>query len=299
MLWVPYGLWWKRKEWEMWKLSNVFLGLDNTTEGKLRGSSGWNWASLVAQTVKNLPAGQGTRVWFLGREDPLEEEMATHSSIHDWEIPWTEEPGGLQSMGSQRVGHELATKTTSSSLFLSWHLDEPTLYMKRKGTRTFPVMWMEIKPQYCGAPFLFLRLAKDLSSMWRGCRETGKLVYSSVQFTCSLVSNSLRPHEPQHARLLCPSPTPRVYSNSCPLSQWCHPTISFSVIPFSSCPQSFPASGSLQMSQLFTSGGRSIGVSASASVLPMNTQDWSPLGWSGWISLQSKGLSRVFSNSTV
>ena len=118
-------------------------------------------------------------------------------------------------------------------------------------------------------------------------------------FSCSVVSDSLRPHEPQHSRPPCPSPTPEVYSNSCPLSRWCHPTVSSSVIPFSSCPQSFPASGSFQMSQLFTSGGQSIGVSASTSVLPMNTQDWFPLGWTGWISLQSKGLSRVFSNNTV
>ena len=121
---------------------------------------------------------------------------------------------------------------------------------------------------------------------------------SSVQFSCSVMSNSLPPHEPQHLRPLCPSPTPRVYLNSCPLSQWCHPTISSSVVTFS-CPQSFPASGSFQMSQLFTSGGQSIGVSASTSVLPMNTQDWSPLGWTGWNSLQSKGLTRVFSNTTV
>ena len=108
---------------------------------------------------------------------------------------------------------------------------------------------------------------------------------TSVQFSCSVMSDSLWPHEPQHARAPCPSPTPGVYSNSCPLSWWCHPTISSSVIPFPSCPQSFPASGSFQMSQLFASGGQSIGVSASASVLPMNTQDWSPLGWTGWISL--------------
>ena len=113
------------------------------------------------------------------------------------------------------------------------------------------------------------------------------------------MSDSLRPHELQHTRPPCPSPTPGVYPNSCPLSQWCHPAISYSVIPFSSCPQSFPTSGSVQMSQLFTSGGQSIGVSASASVFPMNTQDWSPLEWAGWISLQSKGLSRVFSNTTV
>ena len=121
----------------------------------------------------------------------------------------------------------------------------------------------------------------------------------SVRFSCSVVSNSLWSHGLQHARPPCPSPTPGVYRNSCPLSWWCHPTISSSVVPFSSCPQSFPASGSFQMSQLFTWGGQSIGVSASASVLPMNIQDWFPLGWTNWISLQSKGLSRVFSNTTV
>ena len=121
----------------------------------------------------------------------------------------------------------------------------------------------------------------------------------SVQFSRSVVSDSLRPHEPQHARPPCPSPAPRVHPNLCPLSRWCHPTISSSVVPFSSCPQSFPASGSFQMSQPFASGGQSIGVSASALVLPMNIQDWFPLGWTGWISLQSKGLSRVFSNTAV
>ena len=119
-----------------------------------------------------------------------------------------------------------------------------------------------------------------------------------VQFSHSVMSDSLQPHESQHPRPPCPSPTPGIYSNSCPLSWWCHPTISSSVVPFS-CPQSFPVSGSFQMSQLFTSGGQSIRVSASTSVLQMNTQDWSPLGWTGWISLQSKGLSRVFSNTTV
>ena len=124
-------------------------------------------------------------------------------------------------------------------------------------------------------------------------------IFSSVQFSCSVMSDSLWPHELHHARPPCPSPTPRVHPNPSPLSQWCHPTISSSVVPFSSCPQSFPASGSLQMSQLFTSGSQSIGVSASTSVLPMNTQDWCPLGWTGWVSLQSKGLSRVFSNTTV
>ena len=121
----------------------------------------------------------------------------------------------------------------------------------------------------------------------------------SVQFSRSVMSDSLRLHELQHARPPCPSPIPGVHSNSCPLSQWCHPAISSSVIPFSSCSQSLPASGSFPTSQLFVWGGQSIRVSASASFLPMSTQDWSPLGWIGWISLQSKGLSRVFSNTTV
>ena len=165
---------------------------------------------------------------------------------------------------------------------------------------------------------------------WQMIQDTWYLCFSSVQSSCSVVSDSLRPHglqhtrlpypspapssvqfshsvrsvslwphEPQHARPPCPSPTPRVYPNPRPSSRWCHPAISSSVVPFSSCLQSFPASGSFPMSQLFASGGQSIGVSASTSVLPMNTQDWSPLGWTGWISLQSKGLSGVFSNTTV
>ena len=125
------------------------------------------------------------------------------------------------------------------------------------------------------------------------------VIFSSVQFSHSVMSNSLQPHELQHAKPPCPSPTPGVHSNSCPSSQWHHPAISFSVIPFSSCPQSLPASESFPMSQLFAWGGQSTGVSALASFLPKNTQDWSPLGWTGWISLQSKGLSRVFSNTKV
>ena len=121
----------------------------------------------------------------------------------------------------------------------------------------------------------------------------------SVQFSRSVLSDYLQSHGLQHNRPLCLLPTPRVYSNSCPLSQWWHPAISSSLIPVSSCLQSFPASGSFQISQFFASGGQSIGVSASVSVLPMNIQDWFPLGWTGWISLLSKGLSRVFSNTTV
>ena len=113
------------------------------------------------------------------------------------------------------------------------------------------------------------------------------------------MSDSLWHHEPQHTRPPCPSPTPRVHPNPCPSSRWCHPAISSSVVPFSSCPQSLLASGSFPLSQLFAWGGQNIGVSASTLVIPMNTQDWSPLGWTGWISLRSKGLSRVFSNTTV
>ena len=130
-------------------------------------------------------------------------------------------------------------------------------------------------------------------SMWH------ENVFSSVQFSCSVVFDSSQSHGLQYARPPCPSPTPGVYSNLCPLSWWCHPTISSSFIPVASCLQSFPASESFPMSHLFTSGGQSIGVSASTSVLPMNIQDLFPLGWTSWISLQSKGLSRVFSNITV
>ena len=123
-----------------------------------------------------------------------------------------------------------------------------------------------------------------------------EIQFSSVAPSCPTLCD---PHGLQHTRPPCPSPTPGVHPSTCWLSRWCHPAISSSVVPFSSCPQSFPISESFQMSQLFASGGQSIGVSASASVLPMNTQDWSPLGWNGWISLQSKGLLRGFSNTTV
>ena len=125
------------------------------------------------------------------------------------------------------------------------------------------------------------------------------MIYIISVLSPSVMSDSLWPHGQQHARLPCLSPTPRACTNLCPLSQWCHPTISPSVIPFSSRFQSFPASGSFPVSQLFAWGGQSTGVSALASVLPKNSQDWSPLEWAGWISLQSKGLSRVFSNTTV
>ena len=145
--------------------------------------------------------------------------------------------------------------------------------------------------------------ASGVEGGWALMGETGRChcnsLWSLVQFSCSVVSDSLQPNELQHTRPPCPPTTPRVYPNTCPSSCWCHPAISSSVVPFSFCPQSFPASGSFPMSQLFAWGGESIGVSALTSVLPMNIQDWSPLGWTGWISLQSKGLSRIFSNTTV
>ena len=125
------------------------------------------------------------------------------------------------------------------------------------------------------------------------------IIFFSIQFSRSVVSDSLRPHESQHARPPCPSTTPGVHSDSRPSSQWCHPAISSSVVPFSSCPQSLPAYGSFPVSQLFAWGGKNIAVSALASFLPKNTQGWSPLEWTGWISLQSKRFSKVFSNTTV
>ena len=132
-----------------------------------------------------------------------------------------------------------------------------------------------------------------------GKHSQTKIHFSLVQFSHSVMSDSLWPHGLLHVRPPCPSPTPGVYSNPCSLSRWYHPAISSSVFPFSSCPQSLPASGSVPMSQLFAWGGQSAWVSASTSVLPMNAQDWSALEWTDWISLQSKGLSRVFSNTTV
>ena len=159
---------------------------------------------------------------------------------------------------------------------------------------TFPVTQTKSLASLWFLPFhIFLHVVTPLIPPWQQMYLSVLLTpcspltlqSSPVQFSCSVVSDSLQPHELQHARPPCPSPTPRVHPNSCPSSQWCHPTISSSVVPFSSCPQSLTASGSFQMSQLFASGGQSIGVSASTSVLSMNTQDWSPLGCTGWISL--------------
>ena len=191
---------------------------------------------------------QETWVRSLGWEDPLEKEMATHSSILAWRILWTEEPDGLQSTGSQRVGHDWANLLYFTLLYSTKAVDE----------------------------LCFLLL-----------------------LSCSVVSDSLRSYGLQHPRLSCLSPSPGACSNSCPLNWWCHPTISFSVVPFSSGLQSFPASGSFLMSWLFISGGQSIEPLASASIFPMNIQDWFRLELTGLISLQFKRLSRVFSNITV
>ena len=158
--------------------------------------------------------------------------------------------------------------------------------------------WKQCQTLFLGAP-KSLQMVTAAMKLKDSYSLEGRLWLTSVHFSHSVVSDSLQPHQPQHARPSCPSPTPRVYWNPCPSSWWCYPPISSSVIPFSSCPQSLQASEYFQMSQHFTSGGQRIGVSASTSVLPMNTQHWSPLGWIDWISLESKVLSRVFSNTTV
>ena len=219
---------------------------------------------------------QEAQVRSLGRKDALEKEMVTDSSILAWRIPWMEEPGRLQSSGSQRVGHNWAT-----SLSLSYRL-----LISTPGRHKITYINTGSKGVWSGQSLV--------AKMPQECSNT-----KSVQFSCSLVSNSLGSQELQHARPPCPSPTPRIHTDSCSSSQWCHPAISSSVIPFSSCPQSLPASESFPMSQLFAWSGQSTGVSALALFLPKKSQGWSPSEWTGWIYLQSKGLSRVFSSTTV
>ena len=265
--------------------------------------------------------------------------MATHSSTLAWKIPWTEEPGRLQSMGSLRVGHDWAT-SLSLFTFMHWRRKwQPTpVFLPGEsqgrgslvGSHRVRHDWCDLAAAwyFCCTIFVFFCFLEFLS--WVGISSLtpiikysptfcfwclffyiSELTYtwwydigiyfwiSSVQFSCSVVSVSLQPHEVQHTRPPCPSPTPRVHSDSRASSRWCHSAISSSVVPFSSCPQSLPASESFPMNQLFAWGGQSIGLSALASVLPKNTQDWSPSEWTGWISLQSQGLTRVFSNTTV
>ena len=229
-----------------------------------------------------------------GWEDPLEKEMAIHSSILAWRIPWTEKPGISQSTGSQSQTR-LSDFTPHTSLFWAsqWKGRQVLFEKGHKGPslETENILNLDL-----GSVYIFYLHVRIHPAIYL------RFVYftvCSVQFSRSVVSDSLRPHELQHARPPCPSPTPGIHSDSCPSSRWCHPAISSSVIPFSSCPQSRPTSESFPMSQLFAWGGQSTGVSALASFLPKNTQDWSPLEQTGWISLQSKGLSRVFSNTTV
>ena len=199
-------------------------------------------------------------------------------------------PDRLQTKGSQRVGHNWAMNTFTFTFSPPPHLRdmEPT----QPGNKITARMACLPVGQGCCIPY---SCSKNKSFDDFKFLE----LKHSVQFNCSVMSDSFWPHGLQHIKPPGPSPTSRVYSNSNPLSRWCHQTILSSVVPFSSCLQSFPASGSFTMSQLFTSDGQSIGVSVSTSVLPMNFQNWFPLGWTGWISLQSKGLSRVFSNTTV
>ena len=201
-------------------------------------------------------------------------------------------------MASWTAGREVGEirgKTATLTLFKFWfnRCLRSILTFLRQNVSPFVSLFVHLENQFLKHP------AWRLTGMHYGNNLTAArlLVLSSVQLSLSVMSDSLWPHGLQHSRLPCPSPTPRAYSNSCPSSWWCHPTISSSAVPFSFCLQSFPASGSFLMSQFFASGGQSIG--ASASVLPMNIQDRFPLWLTGWISLQSKGLSRVFSNTTV
>ena len=227
---------------------------------------------------------------------------------------WTGRPGVLRFMGSRRVGHDWATELN----WIEWQMMLIFLkfvyFLFSLFLLSFCVIFLN-SLIYLTVLGLSLRIFScsmhsfscDMQDLvpWPGIKpgrdalEAQSSSHCSVQFSHSVVSDSLWPHGLQHARLPCPSPTPRVYSNSCPLSRWCHPTISSSVVPFSSCPQSFPASGSFPMSEFFASGGQSIGAEALPSVLPMSIQDWFPFGWTGWISLQSKGLSRVSFSTTV
>ena len=223
-------------------------------------------ASLVAQRLKRLPARQETRVQSLGWEDPLEKEMATHSSILAWRIPWTEEPGRLQSTGSQRVRHNWATSLTHSIMlylicctWCTWSaVTSPNAPYFKVYDVPFISTWCQQGKKNANSQRNKWKAMPTSFKISLSCPESlvffpqnGSSSISSVEFSHSVVSDSLRPHELQHTKPPCPSPTSRVYPNSCPSSQWCHPAISSSVIPFSPCPQSFPASGSFPMSQHF------------------------------------------------
>ena len=206
-------------------------------------------------------------VLFLSQEGPLQEGMPTHSSILAWRIPWTKEPGGLWSVVSQRVRHDWSNLAQTHTFNIRGWKHDGLNY-------SFATLTLYVWVNYLISlnPLLFI------------VKMGLKMVESIVHFSCSVVSDYFRPHGLQYSRPPCPSPTPGVYSDLCPLSWWCHSTISSFVVPFfSSHLQSFPTS--FQMSQFIAPGSQSTGVSASALVLPMNIQDWFPLGWTGWISL--------------
>ena len=269
---------------------------------------------------------QETQVWSQGWEDPLEKEMATHSIILAWRIPWTEGPGGLQSMGSQKVGHDWANNTGCKLLYIGWIHNKVLLhsignYIQRTMINHNGKEYDKITSVVCvygshsisigqhcsripallsSQSNLFMNVSKtmllshwkifggvlsqehpSMHDSWGLCSYFSHAWTALPPYQFSSVSQSyltLSPNGLQHVMLPCLSPTPGACSNLCPLSWWCHPTISSSVIPFSSCFQSFPESGSFPMNQFFASGGQSIGASASASVLQMNIQDWFPLG---------------------
>ena len=204
---------------------------------------------------------------------------------------WTKEPGGLLSIRSHRVGHNWSDLACMHAMEKEMAIDATVLAWRISG-REEPGELLSMGLHRVGHGWSDLAATAAAASL----HDLLKVISSLHQ---SVESDSLWPHESQYARPPCPSPTPRVHPNSCPSSRWSHPSISSSVIPFSSCPQALPASESFPTSQLFAWGGQNIGVSTLASFLPKNTQDWSPLEWTGWISLQSKGLSRVFSNITV
>ena len=246
---------------------------------------------------------------FTGKQKLAQSSLVVFSLTSHW--PWLAEKAGC------RILRLALSPRSTTSYFLELSTLSSTTSLNPRGRQAvhrichryhcgqtiFPSNRFNIYPAYDRSTSFFLvwgtesfKIQCHLMKISRDARERYGV---SVQFSRSVVSNSLQPHESQHARPPCPSKTHRVYPNSCPSSWRCHPAISSSVVPFSSCPQSLSASRSFPMSQLFTWGAQSIGVSALASDLPMNTQDWSPLGWTGWISLQSKGLSKVFSNTTV
>ena len=252
------------------------------------------WVSLMAQWVKNLPGmqvfggGNGNPIWYYFLKNPMDRgawwatvQKVAESDTIEWLSMYAlfkiQNQGTKNVKSSQpwREGNNTVFNSLLSFLHLRIFLLSTTLSFSDSAFSSIP---------FC--------MVKCRNMKRPECTDL-------IQFSRSVVSDSLRPHGLQHTRLPCPSPTPRACSNSCPSSQWCHSTISSSVVPFSSCLQSFPALGLFPISWLFATGGQSTGASASASVLPINIQDWFPLGLTGLISLQSQGLSRVFSNTTV